>query len=362
MITDVQSSWDRISTWLRAHSPTTAEAVNAPATDKAIEAAERAVGVPLPADLRAWYRAADGMDRYSHPGALLPPRYASCPLEEALDTHRFRWDTDDEAWGEEADVDAAPAGTTGRRWSRHWLPIAKDVGFVTVFVDLRDGPFRGCVMEYDKYEAAYERPVWPSVSAMLAEVADALDHGGVAAGYRPGVDSDGRLEWRDPAGLQIDFFPLGGDEPMTEVMRFAERARDGEFPDPRAAELVVARAARVIDALTVAAETLAAGGAARYDDPDPRDEEALRGYAAVHGGLAGIIDHLVATATRLQPLARPYADAYAQPYVRGQLPPMIPATVRESGDVVIDGPVSWPGLLSGLGYYLLKLKDDLRSR
>jgi hypothetical protein len=147
-------------------------------------------------------------------------------------------------------------------------------------------------------------------------------------------------------------------------MRFAEGARDSKLPDPGAAELVVARAARVIDALTVTAETLAAGGTARYDDPDPRDEETLRGYAAAHGGLAGLIDHLVATATRLQPLARPHADTYArpQPYVRGLLPPMIPATVRESGDVVIDGPVSWPGLLSGLGYYLLKLEDDLRSR
>ncbi|MCO6010705.1 SMI1/KNR4 family protein [Actinoallomurus purpureus] len=368
MTADVQSSWDRMITWLRGHSPATAEGVNGPATAKAIDEADWAVGVPLPADLRALYRAADGMRSHPrHVGDLLPPFYQLLPLEEALRFHRSRVEgfadrEDSEWWGTEEEADTAPAGTQGFRWSRHWLPIATNHCGDVLFADLRYGRFRGCVMKYDKYEGADRRPMWPSVSAMLAEVADALEHDGVAAGRRPYVDAEGRLEWRDPVGLWIDFFPLRGDAPLYELMRFADRARAGELPDPRAAELIVARAAQVTDALTATAETLATGGAARYDDPNPQDEETLRGYAAAHGGLAGLIDHLIATATRLQPLAGPYVDAYEQPYVRGQVPPMVPATVRESGDIVIDGPVSWPGLLSGLGYYLLKLADELQSR
>ncbi|OLB79568.1 MAG: hypothetical protein AUI14_09860 [Actinobacteria bacterium 13_2_20CM_2_71_6] len=39
--------------------------------------------------------------------------------------------------------------------------------------------------------------------------------------------------------------------------------------------------------------------------------------------------------------------------------PWIPATVRERGDVVVDGPVSWPGLVSGLSWYLYQLDREL---
>ncbi|GAA4634253.1 hypothetical protein GCM10023196_075030 [Actinoallomurus vinaceus] len=205
MTTDVASSWDRIITWLHAHAPTTAAAVNPPATDEAIDDAAWTVGVPLPADIRALYRAADGMWDAPTAGCLIPPVYGLYPLEEALCFQRVRVnafaerDGSDERWGTAEEVDGAPAGTLGVRWSQHWLPLATSGLGIVLFADLRYGRLRGSVMTYDRIEGADAPPVWPTVSAMLADIADALDHDGTAAGHRPYVDEEARLDWRWPA-------------------------------------------------------------------------------------------------------------------------------------------------------------------
>jgi cell wall assembly regulator SMI1 len=196
----VASSWDRITAWLQAHAPTTAAAVNPPAADEAIADAAWTVGVPLPADVRALYRAADGMRDGPDAGCLIPPVYGLCPLEEALCFQRARVDafaerhSSDEHWGTAEEVDSAPAGTLGVRWSQHWLPLATSGLGIVLFADLRYGRLRGCVMKYDKIEGADTPPIWPTVSAMLADIAHA--HDGTAAGHRPYVDEEARLDWR----------------------------------------------------------------------------------------------------------------------------------------------------------------------
>jgi hypothetical protein len=53
----------------------------------------------------------------------------------------------------------------------------------------------GYIMEWDKYEAATLEPRWPSVAAMLTEIADALQHRTDIHGYQPDACDDGTLDW-----------------------------------------------------------------------------------------------------------------------------------------------------------------------
>jgi hypothetical protein len=93
------------------------------------------------------------------------------------------------------------------------VPIAAGPEGRCLFVDLRDGPLHGCVVEWaHRFDDAIH---WPSVAEMLGDVADALAHRVPAmtfhaAGrlrhfvaqpdipvdtYRATVTQDGRLAW-----------------------------------------------------------------------------------------------------------------------------------------------------------------------
>lgn len=365
MSTDIDSSWDRIAAWLRAYAPTTARVVNPPASEPALDAVERELGTPLPADVRAWYRRADGMSaspHAGHVGSLLPPHLSVYSLADAMRSRQIWLDVcrglDPE---EDADENPYVAGNASQVWLASWLPVATTHGGTDLFVDLRDGTASGCVMAYDKVGACQPPPAWPTITAMLGTVADALERNGVAAGCRPEVDAQGRLNWRMPEGLWVDGFPLyGGAEFTRPFTQFATYARADGIRDPDAATLLAARAGRLVDALLSTAETLAAGHDTRFDDPDPRDELALRRYAETYGGLPGITEHLLAAGEGLGALVEPYAQ---RPHTRRipDRPPFLPATVRERGDIVIDGTVSWPGLVAGLGWYIDRAGRDLAA-
>lgn len=80
-----QRAWGRIDTWLRAHAPSTAAAVNPPADPAAIAAAEGAIGAKLPADLAASQRIEDGVLRETpFTRFALPYGYHPVPLAQSL--------------------------------------------------------------------------------------------------------------------------------------------------------------------------------------------------------------------------------------------------------------------------------------
>jgi cell wall assembly regulator SMI1 len=102
-----------------------------------------------------------------------------------------------------ASLMAEPAGTPCEgMYLPVWLPIAGSGMGLDLFVDLRPGPLRGCVMRFDRVGTARSKPDWPSVAAMLAEVADALEHGQIIGDDYPvcaRVDEEGHLVWDQPA-------------------------------------------------------------------------------------------------------------------------------------------------------------------
>lgn len=219
---DVAESWNRIRQWLALNAPTVHATIRPPADEADLDRAAEAVGVPLPDDLLAWWRLADGVaDAYPHPGNLLPPWFAPYPVARALNARETwisvwqetpehdharmireirAWQGAPEPTVEEqvAEFMAQPAGTPcDGMYLPVWLPIAGSYGGLDLFVDPRDGPLRGCVMQFDKVGTAQAEPDWPSVAAMLADVADGLEHGRTTRARIPVTRTldDGVLGW-----------------------------------------------------------------------------------------------------------------------------------------------------------------------
>jgi cell wall assembly regulator SMI1 len=182
----VDSSWARITAWLGAQVPAMAAGFAPPATDDEVDAASREVGVAFPPDLRAWFGLVGGNEGQF--GSLVPAYFDPLSVAASLADRKIWLEV-----GEDEEVGDV-AGTEEFAWHPSWVPIAQDAGGTTLFVDLREGDAHGCVMEYDKVEACDGTVRWPSVAALLVEIADALDSGGEVSGYRATVGPDG-LTW-----------------------------------------------------------------------------------------------------------------------------------------------------------------------
>ena len=421
----VDESWDRISRWLDRYAPAVAGVVGPPASSREIAEVADGLGVPVPADLAAWWRRANGV-----PGMwLLPPFHEPYSVARALESRRgwlkvqgcYGGDPDDQE--EFAEMSAEPAGTPGGQWLPRWLPIAG--GGYELFVDLRPGPSHGCVMSYDS-ESGAGPALWPGVEAMLADVAEGMERDRWVAGYRIWGAEDGRIEWDedgrggwwngDPQGLRSAYETLlaeartGGfgpvppgtwnaeqilahvartDELLTAVAE-AVLAEDPSGPLPNAwsredyARLIVgdeelrvlaSQAATAVDpgsgpldewpaariwdlaqrdtplGTAVARvryridearrERFAARAAGtiariRYDNHDGMDTAALGSYAADHGGLPGLIEHVGTTSARLAQLAIALADDHT----------MVSTHVHQAGGEVSTKPSLWTALMS----------------
>jgi cell wall assembly regulator SMI1 len=341
---------ERIFAWLREHAPATAATVHPPASAEALDAAEREVGAAFPEDLRRWYALADGM-QWTSPwkGALIPAFFRPYPLAMALDIRRMmlgvaaQFPPD----GPASEV----AGDSSETWQPLFLPIAADTGSVTLFADLRDGDLHGCIMEFDKVGACEAPANWRSVSAMLTDVAAALVHDRAAGGLRPEVDDAGCLYWRSPDGLWPDRGRVHTASLARGFAGLLEHAAAPDLSDPSLAAMTVAQVARVVDTLLASGARAMAGAATRYDDPDPNDEVALAAYVAGHGGPDGVRRHLADAGKRLVAMCVPYHEEYGTPHQPNR-PPLLPATIRDRGDIVVDGIQSWPDLVAGLGWLL----------
>jgi cell wall assembly regulator SMI1 len=196
---DVPTSWAHIVGWCREHAPATAAAIRPPASAALLARAEAATGGAWPEDLRVWYALADGTERT--PAGYLLPFHCPLPLRSVM-THWRMWQ---EIWAslrrqeteleDVARLEAEPAGTVASMFLPSFVPIAEDQSGSDLFVDTRSGDLHGCVTEFVKGGADWDGPVWPSVAAMLADLATGLDAGRPVGGWRlPRVDR-GCLDW-----------------------------------------------------------------------------------------------------------------------------------------------------------------------
>lgn len=192
MAHDVNDSWDRIEAWLGTNAPTTGEHLGVPARRDEIPAVATLVGEPLPDDLVAWWRRSCGTTGFL--AARLLTGHAPYSIDEAVACRTMMLEIAGCDDAELAELSAEPAGSPCQNWLPMWVPIAYDSGGDCLFVDLRPGPERGCVTQWYETDFAMD-PKWPDVATMLAEIADALEHGTEVDGVRPEVRDDGTIHW-----------------------------------------------------------------------------------------------------------------------------------------------------------------------
>lgn len=187
----VTEQWGRIEQWLRAHLPeVTIIGASAGSIERAVEATE----VTWPQELVDLFGHINGFPRKAW--VQLFPVHELFDLDRVVDERRLEL----EVWGElDDDAGAEPltesfASEAAGTFVPELVPFAGRDGNL-LFVDTRPGPLHGCVTEFDKVGADDVGPRWVSISALLTELADSLEHGTVFDGRWVPTVADGRLEW-----------------------------------------------------------------------------------------------------------------------------------------------------------------------
>jgi hypothetical protein len=111
--------------------------------------------------------------------AEIIPQFLSYGVNAILGEHKVRADVygaspERSFWG----GDGAAGDECRGGWQPEFasfVPIANSGTGDCLVVDLRPGPLRGCAMEWYNHGGLAAR--WPSVTAMLTDIADALEHG-----------------------------------------------------------------------------------------------------------------------------------------------------------------------------------------
>lgn len=204
-IAPVRTSWQRIDQWLSVHVPTVLEQLNPPADEAEIEAAEEVLGIRLPAELRESLACHNGLvggaallpEQSPLSAASLAGHWQLC-MEIAQDVEGF----DAKPWDEEP------------WWHPLWIPWADSASGDAHVFDLRPGPAAGRLGWAVHDGCGDFSDTWPSLAALLHDVARALHEGGDVRGLRPYLLEDGDLWWdgdepREITGLSLRRAPVG---------------------------------------------------------------------------------------------------------------------------------------------------------
>ncbi len=189
----VADAWGRIVRWLSFYTPSTGSVLRTMADREDVVILEQEIGVDLPDDLHEWWSVCGGTGNSAF-AEIIPPFYTPHGPQGAMDSFRVQrklwadtWDTP------ECGLDA---GSTGSSYHPLWVPFAFDGLGDALVVDLRPGPLRGCVMEWDHERAEAHGPEWRSITEMLEQIATALEERSKVRHCRPDTTTDGRIDWR----------------------------------------------------------------------------------------------------------------------------------------------------------------------
>jgi uncharacterized protein YciI len=117
---------------------------------------------------------------------------------------------------------------------------------------------------------------------------------------------------------------------------------DGEWP----AELIAAHVIRNNDLIAETAERVAAGQDVSYDNAAVVDDDALASYAAQAGGLADLAREVERSAARLEQARQALGERAGT---------LVPAAIRDHGQVVRDGPIPIGAFIDGNATFHLDL-------
>jgi cell wall assembly regulator SMI1 len=192
-VVTVEDAWQRIVSWCEQHAPVTSGHLRAAPPAAALAAAEERCPRRWPDDLRRWYSLQDGVDWESANTPL--PDWRILPLSELVEQSEAMSSLFEE---DEAELvregEQQEAGSIAFIYLPSFVAIGENIAACCLYVDTRPGPRFGCIADWDRDEGAISEPTWPSVSAMLEEVAAALETGQSCDGWRRTVAS-GVLAW-----------------------------------------------------------------------------------------------------------------------------------------------------------------------
>jgi cell wall assembly regulator SMI1 len=151
----MKTAWDRIHTWLEANTPVGYGSLRDGASANAIRAAETALGLELPDDLKASYHIHDGQD--NEPGLIGGEGWMLLSLKEVV-----------EMWHEWCRPNADCACRVPVAWIR-----TGDY----VFLDVDPASEEPGSLMVQRRDSADPDPLAPSFSAWLADFADELEDG-----------------------------------------------------------------------------------------------------------------------------------------------------------------------------------------
>ncbi|MFE1037056.1 SMI1/KNR4 family protein [Streptomyces sp. NPDC058807] len=196
----VADAWPRIVRWLEYNTPVHAEALNLPATEEQITAAEKRMGVRFPLELRTWLLMNNGSTALREGETYatlspLPQGYAFMDLDMISGVY---------AGKREYQRQMKCAGDEFMYWAHNWIPViqAFDSEY-GLFLDASEGGAACPVYSYgedDIVEVGHTVPSFSSLGTYLTNVADALE-GTVPWGRRDGyagkfpVVREGTLHW-----------------------------------------------------------------------------------------------------------------------------------------------------------------------
>ncbi|WP_410660061.1 SMI1/KNR4 family protein [Amycolatopsis sp. lyj-112] len=205
MTVSVEQTWQRIVALLSEHAPVTAREIRPPAPIEHVERLQDAVGLALPADLRAWWAAMDGIDDQrdhgtgSRVGGLVPNSFVPLTVKRAEEEYVRQSGYPDTGCCTPEGTHHKRAGDTGFPFCTALVPICRDVSGGLLCVDLRPGDDHGRVMNWYASEGCYPSG-WAGVAEILDEIAERLgdyaDGGEVPYGERHPVITEGALtQW-----------------------------------------------------------------------------------------------------------------------------------------------------------------------
>ena len=196
----LRRSWSYIIDWCAAHAPVTAAAIQGPADQAALAAAQERTGRAWPEQLLVWLGLHDGATSSS--ASLIPPGFEPLGVDQIVEY----WEMLTGIWAEMglddelAAGEAQPAGSPAVGFLGSWLPVAANFGGDFLFVDDRLGDPRGCVGQYYRDDGFTRAPRWDDLAAMLESAAETLRVGRWFEPHRPDDDlvrvvEDGELRW-----------------------------------------------------------------------------------------------------------------------------------------------------------------------
>jgi len=203
----VANAWQRIEGWLAAKAPDTRASLRAGADSATVADAQRRLGLRFPDDLVASLQRHDGCE-WSRGHFTLAGPFRPAAVADIVKSH--------------VETEKVLAQFEGY-WDRHLLMFASTNTDWWLVVDCEPGDGHGRVGTWNGGEGV-SWSEWPSIGALLSDVADALEAGHPVGEWVP-VAFGGELDWKlvtapvAPAPRSVLALAAATSEPVASLLR-----------------------------------------------------------------------------------------------------------------------------------------------